>query len=130
MGVPVVSLAGRTAVGRAGLSILSNAGLPELVARSPEEYVRIARDLAADLPRLADLRAGLRSRLLRSPLTDAPRFARNVEAAFRGMWRRWCGKGAGQPKKVERYPGELPCSTDSIVAGCDASGVARTRQNS
>ena len=42
MGVPVVSLAGRTAVGRAGLSILSNVGLPELVANTPEEYVRLA----------------------------------------------------------------------------------------
>ncbi len=61
MGVPVISLAGRTAVGRAGLSILSNVGLPELVARTPAEYLRIATDLAADLPRLAALRAGLRS---------------------------------------------------------------------
>ena len=53
MGVPVVSLVGQTAVGRGGLSILSNVGLPELVARSEEEYVRIAVELANDLPRLS-----------------------------------------------------------------------------
>ena len=35
MGVPVVSLAGQTAVGRGGVSILSNLGLPELVACDP-----------------------------------------------------------------------------------------------
>jgi len=52
MGVPVVSLAGETAVSRGGLSILSNVGLPELVARTPEEYVGIASVLAGDLERL------------------------------------------------------------------------------
>jgi predicted O-linked N-acetylglucosamine transferase (SPINDLY family) len=91
MGVPVVSLAGQTAVGRGGLSILSNLGLPDLVAHDPQQYVQIAADLAGDLPRLAGLRAALRSRMERSPLMDAPRFARNVEAAYRSMWRRWCG---------------------------------------
>jgi protein O-GlcNAc transferase len=90
MGVPVVSLAGETAMGRAGLSILSNVGLPELVAHDQEQYVKIAEELAADLPKLAQLRAGLRERMRASPLTDAPRFARNIEAAYRGMWERWC----------------------------------------
>jgi predicted O-linked N-acetylglucosamine transferase (SPINDLY family) len=90
MGVPVVSLAGQTAVGRGGLSILSNLGLTELVAHDEQQYVRIAAELAHDLPRLAGLRAALRQRMQDSPLTDAPRFARNVEAAYRRMWRRWC----------------------------------------
>jgi predicted O-linked N-acetylglucosamine transferase (SPINDLY family) len=92
MGVPVVSLAGRTAVGRGGLSILSNVGLPDLVAHDANQYIRIVEDLAADLPRLAALRAALRPRMQDSPLMDAPRFARNVEAAYRSMWRRWCAE--------------------------------------
>jgi predicted O-linked N-acetylglucosamine transferase (SPINDLY family) len=90
MGVPVVSLAGTTAVGRSGVSILSSVGLQQLVAQDDEQYVRIAAHFAADLPRLADLRATLRERMQRSPLMDAPRFARGVEAAYRSMWRRWC----------------------------------------
>ena len=49
----------------------------------------MAVELATDLPRLADLRATLRARLLASPLMDAPRFARNVEAAYRSMWEAW-----------------------------------------
>jgi predicted O-linked N-acetylglucosamine transferase (SPINDLY family) len=89
MGVPVVSLVGKTAVGRAGLSILSNVGLPELAARSEDEYVRIASDLANNLSRLSELRSTLRQRMQQSPLMDAPRFARNIEAAYRQMWRRW-----------------------------------------
>jgi predicted O-linked N-acetylglucosamine transferase (SPINDLY family) len=93
MGVPVVTLVGRTAVGRGGSSILANVGVPELIARTPQQYVQIATDLAGDLPRLADLRRTLRARMQASPLMDAPRFARNVEAAYRQMWRTWCAGG-------------------------------------
>jgi predicted O-linked N-acetylglucosamine transferase (SPINDLY family) len=90
MGVPVVSRVGETAVGRSGLSILSNVGLPELVGRSGEEYVRIASELARDIPRLGNLRSTLRQKMEQSPLMDAPKFARNIEAAYRRMWRKWC----------------------------------------
>ena len=92
MGVPVVSLAGKTAVGRGGLSVLSNIGLPELVADSEEMYVRIATELAHDLSRLSRLRSTLRLRMEKSPLLDAPGFARNIEAAYRRMWLRWCAQ--------------------------------------
>jgi len=90
MGVPVVSLAGQSHVARVGVSLLNNAGLPELVAESAEQYLQIAVHLARDLPRLQQLRSTLRQRLQASPLLDAPRFARNVEAAYRQMWRKWC----------------------------------------
>jgi len=94
MGVPVISLAGPTPVTRGGLSLLANVGLRELVAHSIEDYVEKATALARDLPRLAALRASLRERMQRSPLMDAPRFARNVEAAYRTMWHRWCAQPA------------------------------------
>jgi len=90
MGVPVVTLVGPTAVSRAGWCQLSNLGLPELAGQTPEEFVRIAVALARDLPRLAELRSTLRHRMERSPLMDAPRFARHIEAAYRQMWRAWC----------------------------------------
>ena len=90
MGVPVVTLAGRTGVGRGGVSILSNVGVPELIANSVEQYVEIARSLAGDLARLAQLRATLRGRMRESALMDAAGFARDVEAAYRQMWRQWC----------------------------------------
>jgi predicted O-linked N-acetylglucosamine transferase (SPINDLY family) len=121
MGVPVVSLAGQTAVGRGGLSILSNLGLQELVARDADGYVRIAAQLAGDLPRLAELRATLRERMQRSPLMDAPRFARNVEAAYREMWGRWCEKTPGTSA------GAIDCQTSNVVksGGCAARGKPR-----
>ncbi|MEP6670073.1 MAG: tetratricopeptide repeat protein [Chthoniobacter sp.] len=90
IGVPVVSLAGERAISRAGLSQLSNLGLPELIAQSEDDYVAIATQLAGDLPRLAELRATLRGRMEASVLMDAPRFARRIEAAYRAIWQRWC----------------------------------------
>ena len=90
MGVPVVTLVGQTVVGRAGLSQLSNLRLTELIARTADEYVDIVVKLVSDLPKLAELRSTLRRRMLSSPLTDAVRFARNIEAAYREMWRIWC----------------------------------------
>jgi predicted O-linked N-acetylglucosamine transferase (SPINDLY family) len=90
MGVPVVTLPGQTAISRGGLSILSMIGLPELIASDRHEFVRIARELSADVPRLSHLRATIRQRMESSPLMDAPRFARGMETAFREMWRRYC----------------------------------------
>ncbi len=92
MGVPVVTLVGDTIVGRAGLCQAMNLGMPELIAATPDEYVRVAVEWSRDLDRLERVRAGLRARIEASPLMDAPRFARNIEAAYRQMWTRWCAK--------------------------------------
>ena len=90
MGVPVVTRMGKTAVSRAGLSQTANLGLTDLVARTPEEFVKLAVAWASDLPRLADLRSKLRPRMAKSPLMDSTRFARNIEAVYRDVWRTWC----------------------------------------
>ena len=93
MGVPVVTLAGKAHCSRLLSSVLMNLGCPEWIAQTHEEYLGIATALAADRVRLAGIRAGLRAQMEASPLMNAPRFARNVEAACRAMWRTWC---AGQ----------------------------------
>jgi protein O-GlcNAc transferase len=90
MGVPVVALSGRTMVSRGGASVLNAAGLGGLVASSGDRYVDIAAELATDLARLESLRRQLRTSVARSPLSDASRFTRNLEAAYRTMWRQWC----------------------------------------
>lgn len=89
-GVPVVSLAGELFQSRAGFSLLSAIGLPELVAHTEEEYLRIARELAADRGRLSQLRQGMRQRMRASRLMDATSFARDLEALYRSAWQDWC----------------------------------------
>ncbi len=90
MGVPVVTLAGQTGVGRGGVSILSNVGMTDWIAQNTDEYVRIAAERAKDWQRIAALRGTLRDKMRQSPLMDAPRFARAIEMAYREMWRKWC----------------------------------------
>lgn len=89
MGVPVVTLAGERSVSRGGVSILSNIGLTDLIAATPDDYVRIAQDLARDPARLGELRATLRQRMEKSPLMGMERFAWDLEGLYRRMWRRW-----------------------------------------
>ena len=90
MGVPVLVRAGDRYVAHMGESILHNAGLTDWIAPNAASYPGLAARMASDLSALAELRAGLRARMLASPLFDAPRFARNFEDAVRGMWRNWC----------------------------------------
>ena len=97
MGVPVITLAGRTAVGRGGVSILANLGMTDLIAASPEEYVATAVTSGTDLERLSRLRAGLRQRMQASPLMDGKQYAADVEEAFRGMWKAWCNPDTLSP---------------------------------
>ncbi|HEV2687142.1 MAG TPA: hypothetical protein VGV35_01270, partial [Bryobacteraceae bacterium] len=97
MGVPLVTLAGQTALSRTGVTLLSNLGLTELIAESPDQYIHIAASLAADLPKLAELRRTLRQRLSLSVLMDATRYTRNLEAAYRHAWKQWCRAGFNPP---------------------------------
>jgi protein O-GlcNAc transferase len=90
MGVPVVSLVGRTPVGRAGLSLLPPLGLGELCANTEDDYVRIAVDWAGNLDRLTQIRAGLRARMKASPLMDGVKLARDIESIYIKIWRDWC----------------------------------------
>ena len=89
LGVPVITLAGETIASRQSASMLMNLGLPELIAEYAAQYVNKAAELARNLPRLAEVRAGLRQRFATSPLMDYAGFARDLEAAYRDMWLSW-----------------------------------------
>jgi predicted O-linked N-acetylglucosamine transferase (SPINDLY family) len=91
-GLPVVAKAGaETFTTRLGCSVLAASGLSELIGADDDEYIRIAAGLAADAVRLGELRRSLRQRLERSPMRDFAGFTRDLESAYRAMWKRWCG---------------------------------------
>ena len=91
MGVPTVSLVGESnSLSRSGLSILSRVGLEFFAASTPKEFVGKATALARNLDGLEKIRASMRRRMAASTICDANRFAREMEAAFREVWRRWC----------------------------------------
>ncbi len=90
MGVPTVTLPGETFASRHSTSHMSNAGLSDWVCESVSEYIEMAVARAANVKALAHLRAGLREKVRRSPLCDAPRFGKGFGAALRHAWKAWC----------------------------------------
>jgi predicted O-linked N-acetylglucosamine transferase (SPINDLY family) len=90
MGVPTLTAPGETTFSRGGLSLLSTVGLSDFVATDLNSLANKAVEIASDFSRLAALRASLRDRMQRSPLMDAPLYARGMESAYRQMWHQWC----------------------------------------
>jgi predicted O-linked N-acetylglucosamine transferase (SPINDLY family) len=93
MGVPVVCLAGHRCCERLGASVLHTLGLEEWIGSNKEEYIQIAVKLANDPAQLAAHRLSLREKMAGSALMEGVGFARAVESAYRGMWRKWCESG-------------------------------------
>ena len=90
MGVPVVTLRGDRHSARVGSSILTRVGLEELITVNEEEYVSRAVGLAGVPDRLKKLKAGMRQRMMESPLCDSKAFARAVEGVYRRIWKSFC----------------------------------------
>lgn len=85
MGVPMITCPGETFASRHSLTHLSNIGLTETIAHSQDEYISMAVEWENRLPRLSEIRAGLRDRMVRSPLCDGPRFAENFLKLMRDV---------------------------------------------
>ncbi len=90
MGVPVVTLAGDRYAARMSTSVLTHLPALEWIAENPDQYVKIAARLAADLNGLAEIRGGLRNRVETSTITNSATFTRNLEASYRKMWVDYC----------------------------------------
>lgn len=96
LGLPIVTLRGKAAIGTLGSSFLTHVGRPEWIAETVDDYRRIACDLASDLSALPGLRSILRRDMHTSYVMDGASFARDFEAACRDMWVKWCAEGAAE----------------------------------
>ena len=85
MGVPVLNLCGESFLFRQGVGFLSNAGLSEWVAASPQEYAEKTAAFAADMSGLSQVRIGLRAQVEASPIMDGARFAQSFQALLQGL---------------------------------------------
>lgn len=114
MGVPTLTLKmTRGIYSHSGELIMGSLGLPEWVSVTVEEYIEKAVRFAEDIYGIAQIRSGLRQRLLASTLCNSQRYARNLEAAFRGMWQNWC---AAQPLS-DGNSLEVPASSRKLHIG-------------
>jgi predicted O-linked N-acetylglucosamine transferase (SPINDLY family) len=89
MSIPLITLPGSAEVSRLGLSFVSTIGHPDWAAKTPDEYVAKALELANDVGKLNETRLALRGEVERSPLMDGTLFAKNLEIAFHSMWRQY-----------------------------------------
>ncbi|MDH3327715.1 MAG: tetratricopeptide repeat protein [Desulfobulbaceae bacterium] len=89
MGVPFITRQGDRFISHVGESIAHNTGMSDWIAFDDDDYIAKAVAYAADLEKLARLRAGLRRQVLKSPVFDAKRFANHFKAALWGMWHRF-----------------------------------------
>ncbi len=80
-GLPVLTRLGESYPGRVAASLVTAAGLPELVTHSADEYEKLALTLARDPARLKALRNRLVANRATAPLFDTTALARNIEAA-------------------------------------------------
>lgn len=88
VGLPVVTVAGRSFAARVAASLLTAVGLPELITTSLAQYETLALALARSPQRLAELGRKLENNRGTAPLFDTPAFARHLEAAYVTMWQR------------------------------------------
>lgn len=95
MGVPTVTEKGRPIYGRLGLCVMSRLGLPEFAAEDEAEYVALAASLAAEPARLDGIRATMRARFRDSTLLESARHVRELEDAYRALWRAYCLNPSG-----------------------------------
>jgi predicted O-linked N-acetylglucosamine transferase (SPINDLY family) len=110
VGLPVLTCAGDTYVSRMAGSLLTAAGLPELITTSLRDYEKLAVRLAKEPRVLADLRKRLVARRETMPLFNMERFTRHLERAYRQM-------------QDLRVAGEAPrfFAVESIARSKDAS---------
>jgi protein O-GlcNAc transferase len=90
MGVPVVSVSGRLPVSCSGAGLLPQVGLP--VAESVEQYVALAGELARTIPIAPGIRKQISDAMKKSAFMDEEGLVRDLETAYRYMWREWCAR--------------------------------------
>jgi predicted O-linked N-acetylglucosamine transferase (SPINDLY family) len=87
-GVPVLTLCGSSFAGRVAASLLTAAGLPELITQSVSDYETMACNFARDPAALSNVREKIARIRNSCALFDTERMTRNLEAAYAQMWQR------------------------------------------
>ncbi len=90
MGVPTVTMRGKTHGSRIGASILTAAESTELVAQNQMEYVKKILQLASNPALIKRYHSGLRDYVRNSPLMDTKKYMAELQELYRQMWQDFC----------------------------------------
>lgn len=114
MGLPIVSMVGDSFKSRMGVSILTYLGRTEWLAMTPEDYVRIAAELATDIQALDTLRGRLRAEVEASALMREDLFNHHFAEGLRAMWLQWSARAeypydtSAQEQTIQKWLEMLP----------------------
>lgn len=92
MGVPTLTMTGSTLPSRVGAMVLEHAGLHDFIAQDEADFIRKGKLISGNIPHLAALRFGMRTRMNNSPIGQPALIAAGLEDALRSMWQRWCAE--------------------------------------
>jgi protein O-GlcNAc transferase len=98
-GIPVVAIQGNHFPSRTSSSLLTAAGMPELITHNWAEYKALAVKLATHPEEFHAIREKLEKKRFTEPLFDTPRFVRNLEKAYQEMWRIF--QAGEKPRRIE-----------------------------
>lgn len=126
MGVPVLTVPGRSFASRICASLVTAAGLGDLVCSDADGYVARAVALGRDRAALAELKRRLASGRDTCLLFDTPNLVSRLEALYRGMWDEFAGGRLPEPdlSNLDTYH-EVGLGLDVEAAGgLDDAGYA------
>jgi predicted O-linked N-acetylglucosamine transferase (SPINDLY family) len=89
MGLPVLTCPGDSFASRVGQSLVTAAGIPELIVTDLQAYEETAVRLAENPEELNAIKQRLTEQTTTCPLFDTARFVKNLEKAYREIWRRY-----------------------------------------
>jgi protein O-GlcNAc transferase len=116
MGLPLVSMQGDSFKSRLSTGILTYLDRKQWLANSNEEYIGIAKKLAADIDALNASRLAQRAQIEDSPLMNERHYTKLFGQALREMWLRWLAQGphpddpVRQTQQIEQWHSEIPAS--------------------
>jgi predicted O-linked N-acetylglucosamine transferase (SPINDLY family) len=114
MGVPVITLAGKSPIHRSATSMMSTVGHPEFVAQTHDEYIAIAQRCANDVVWLSGVRTGLREAMQASPLMDGATVTKDLEAKLRKVWQDWCKVKKQRRKPIQATQADITSSPPAL----------------
>jgi predicted O-linked N-acetylglucosamine transferase (SPINDLY family) len=82
MGIPIITIAGKSFASRVAGSILSTVGLKELITKNSKEYIQLALKIATDREKLKKLKSHLSKSFNTTKLFNSKKFTRDLENIF------------------------------------------------
>ncbi|PIA28180.1 hypothetical protein AQUCO_07200077v1 [Aquilegia coerulea] len=129
MGVPCVTMAGSVHAHNVGVSLLSNVGLGHLIAKTEDEYIQSAVELASNITSLSELRLSLRGLMTNSPVCDGRSFILGLESTYRHLWHRYCRGDLPSLKTIEMQQSEAVVPDNIAVNLSESSRITSLAGN-